>query len=387
MRFPESDGCHMIVGLNLLHANIEIGGVWDYIKGILTTLGEYDHRNEYICYCTPESECLVPLQSNFSKKIIGFSNKNRLKRILYENTMLAIQSKRDKIDCLHWFANTLGFFCSAPSVVSIYDVLIYESSTDFSLAKRAYLKYMLPRTVKSASVLAPMSQSTATSVARILGANPTSMVVIPPVISEAFKPASAESKMEFRTKYGLPREFWLYVAHFYPHKNHERLFQAYARLKSTGVNRWPLVLRGDRKGADDHIIKLLNENEIKDDVIWLPRLRDEEMPLLFSVASALVFTSMYEGGGMPVMEAMACGCPVTASRIPTNLEFSGDAALLFDPLDVESITDAMHQFAKNPKLREKHQQLGLERVQYLRPHNIYKLVNLAYQKARASLQG
>jgi glycosyltransferase involved in cell wall biosynthesis len=377
----------MKVGLNLLHANIDIGGVWEYIKGIMSTLSEYDHQNEYICYCTHESESLVPLQSNFSKKIIGFSGKNRLKRILYENTLLPIQLKKDKLDCLHWFANTLGFLCNIPSVVSIYDVLVYQNFTDFSLAKRTYLKHMLPRTVKLASVLAPMSQSTATALNKILGADPASMVVIPPVISEFFKPASESSQMGFLTKYGLPREFWLYVAHFYPHKNHERLFQAYARMKSNGVNNWPLVLRGDKNGADDFISKLLEENEIKDDVIWLPRLGDGEMPLLYSSASALVFPSTYEGGGMPVIEAMACGCPVAASRIPTNLEFSGDSALLFDPLDVQAIANAMCQFAIDGNLREKYRQLGLARVHYLRPKNIFRLIEFAYQKACASSQG
>ena len=85
----------MLVGLNLLHANIGIGGVWNYINGLMAALGEYDQDNVYICYCTAESECLVPQKPNFLKKKATFSGKNRLKRILYENTVLPIQAKKD----------------------------------------------------------------------------------------------------------------------------------------------------------------------------------------------------------------------------------------------------------------------------------------------------
>lgn len=285
----------MLVGLNLLHANIGIGGVWNYIKGLMVALGEYDQENEYICYCTVESESLVPQKPNFLKKKAKFSNKNRLKRIFYENSVLPILAKKDRLDCLHWFANTLGFFCPIPSVVTIYDIFIYEISKSFSIAHHVYLKTMLPRTVRLANVLAPMSQSTANAVARILKGDRARMVVIPPIVADEFRPASKELVCNFRAKYRLPDEFWLYVAHFYPHKNHARLFQAYAQMKTCVTKYWPLVLRGEKIGADDLIARLLDKNEITEDVIWLPRLSDGEMPLLFSSASALVFPSTNEG--------------------------------------------------------------------------------------------
>jgi glycosyltransferase involved in cell wall biosynthesis len=371
----------MLIGLNLLHANIGIGGGWNYIKGLVFALGEYDKENEYICYCTEDSESLVPHKPNFIKKKAKFSGKNRFKRILYENTILQIQAKNDRLDCMHWFANTLGFFCTNPSVVTIFDMLMYEIPQSFSAIHQVYSKAMLPRSVRSANVIAPISHSTAKAIARVLKGDRARMVIIPPMIADEFRPVSTKQVDIFRANYELPDKFWLYVSHFHPYKNHSRLFKAYAQLKACGMNHWPLVLRGEKNGADDLIARLLNEAGIKEDIIWLPRLNDGEMPILFSSASALIFPSTYEGAGIPVMEAMACGCPVAASRIPTNLEFAGDAALLFDPNRVEAITEAMLRFASDTGLRTKHKLLGLEKVKKLRPKSIAELTVTAYRKA------
>jgi len=97
----------------------------------------------------------------------------------------------------------------------------------------------------------------------------------------------------------------------------------------------------------------IHDAGLDDDVVVVPRLPDSDMPLLYSAATALVFASVFEGGGLPVMEALACGCPVVASSIPTTREFAGAAALMFDPLDEQSITAAMKEFESSPDVRQR----------------------------------
>jgi glycosyltransferase involved in cell wall biosynthesis len=370
----------MLIGLNLLHAHKGVGGVWNYIESLVKALGDYGHQHQFICYCTTESEPLVPEQPNFEVKKTAFSSTNRLLRILYENTVLPIHINRDNIDCLHWFANTLGFFCSPQSIVTIYDIMVYEKPDDYSTFHRIYLKNMIPRTVRLATMLAPMSNSTAEAISRRFNQYSTRQAIIPPIINNNFKEASQEKTELFKRKYDLPDKFWLYVAHFYPHKNHARLFKALAYLKAQCSKYWPLVLRGDKKDQENVIERYLAENHIMEDVIWLPRLNVAEMPLLYSSATALVFPSTFEGGGIPVMEAMACGCPVIASRIPTNIEFAGDAALLCDPLLVDSITSAMKRFTIDSELRASYKKRGLSAAAKLRPHMVAQTLLGAYEE-------
>jgi glycosyltransferase involved in cell wall biosynthesis len=147
--------------------------------------------------------------------------------------------------------------------------------------------------------------------------------------------------------------FWLYVAHFYQHKNHVSLLKACAYLKSSGFSPWPLVLRGDRKDASDIVIQTISALDLHESVILLPRLDLSEMPALYSAAAALVFPSFYEGGGLPICEAMACGCPVVAASIAAVQEYSGGLASYFDPGDVVSIARSMKCVQEDESLRRK----------------------------------
>ena len=370
----------MRIGLNLLHANEDVGGVWNYMRGMLSALGKHDTENKYFCYCSDESENLIPQNDNFLHRKVKIFGRNRIQRIFYENFLLPFRIKADKLDCLHWFANVIGIYCPVFSVVTIYDLLSLEQPNNFSVMHRLYYNYMFPRSVHKANVLAPMSKSTADNISRIFNTELSRIVVIPPVVDNKFKKSSPERVKLFRKKYKLPDKFWLYVAHFYPHKNHKRLLEAYIKNKQSGNNTWPLVLRGDEKEGNRQNIQLLVDTNILNDVIFLPRLDVNEMPTLYSSASAMVFPSFYEGGGIPVLEAMACGCPVTASRIPTNIEFAGNAALLFDPISVEGIAESMLKFENYPDIREKYCQRGINKVKLLRSRIIADLLVSSYKR-------
>jgi glycosyltransferase involved in cell wall biosynthesis len=201
-------------------------------------------------------------------------------------------------------------------------------------------------------MLLPMSQATADSLETVLNAPMNRMVVIPPVINSEFKQQSLDKIDSFLKKYSLPRLFWLYVAHYQPHKNHLRLLSAFHEMKTSGFKPWPLVLRGDNLQENESIQKLIKEYELSTDIYFLPKLTIGEMTSLYSSATALIFPSLYEGGGIPVIEAMACGCPVVSSDLPSILEFAGDVPYYLNPSDQGSIVEAMKKMQINDFLAE-----------------------------------
>jgi len=372
----------MRIGLNLLHAMPEIGGGWNYIARLVSALSEHGAPHSYVCFVTSESSSLVPDGSKFERVLVDIDPNSRFRRVLYENTFLQDTVKKYHLDLMHWFSQTQSLLNVAPGVVTFYDLHVFDNPLSFSKIKRFYLQTMMSYAAQHASLLLPMSNSTALALRSILNVDEERMSVIPAIVSPAFQQIHECETKEFRAKYKLPDIFWLFVAHFYQHKNHLRLLQAYHELKLNGFNPWPLVLRGDDHGSLNDVMEAVEHMSLEKDVIFLTRIDEGQMPCLYSAAGALVFPSLYEGGGMPVMEAMACGCPVIASDIPTTREFGGKAVLLFNPRDIQSIAAAMRVFQEDTHKRLQARQSGLNNVRDYSPESVIRKLVGAYNSVK-----
>jgi len=368
------------IGLNLLHAQPGIGGGWTYIEELLAALGKFDTANSYVAFVTSVSECLVPPAGNFKGVVVDIRAASRPWRIAYENTMLQALAQRRNLDLMHWFSATHAWFNSVPSAVTFYDMQAFLKLAPLPFAKRRYLQTAMRRAVSRSQRLLPISRSTAADMCGVLGASPERMTVIPSVVPSSFRVAVREPRAEFRRRHGLPDQYWLCVAHYYPHKNHHVLLRAYRRLRDTGAPTWPLVLRGDAAGAEREIEAAVSALGLRDSVLQLPRLPRSEMPGLYAAAAAFVFPSLYEGCGIPVLEAMSCGCPVAASDIAASREFAGSAALYFDPTDEASIAGAMREMQDSAALRQQLQEEGLKRAVLSRPEAVAPQLMQAYRR-------
>jgi glycosyltransferase involved in cell wall biosynthesis len=342
----------MRIGLNLLHARPEIGGGWNYIANVVGALRQLDRDFEFLAYCTHVSAEIVPDDSRFKVKIVEVGGPSQIARIGFEQCILPLLAYRDKVDCMHWFANNRSLLGIVPSVVTIHDFKFIDRPAEISFLKEWYLRKMARFSCERADVLVPISEATAKAAVRRFEIDQKRVFVVPNPIEDMLRPLLQEDVKGFRERFQLLSDFWLYVADPYPHKNHERLFAAYKQFRDTSRCPWPLVLRGNRKKGSETLDQASLDLGIADSVVWLPRLSSEDMVSLYSAATAMIFPSLYEGCGIPVLEAMACGCPVLASDIDTTREFAGDAAMTFDANDVGAIANAMSQFAANTKLRE-----------------------------------
>lgn len=175
-----------------------------------------------------------------------------------------------------------------------------------------------------------------------------------------FHPSTKFEQEEIKEKFDLPENFILYVGRLELKKNIPRLIEAY---KSLPENNWPLVLAGRWGNYGRQEIEKLLTPEYKDKIILLGYVSQKHYSQLLGAASLFVFPSKFEGFGIPILEAMACGTPVLCSNLPVLKEVAANAAMYFDPNDVTDLRNKLMQFMKNPELKILYKHQGLKRVQ------------------------
>ncbi len=373
----------MRIGLNLLHAQPAIGGGWNYISNLVAGLAEHAGDHEFVAYVTEASAGIVPSHPRFQQVRAPVHAASRIQRVLYENLRLPRLASRMGLDVLHWFSSTLSPLSRMPNAVTVYDLLALTPSSPWGMAKNAYLRSMIRSTVSSADILLPISQATAADLRARLNAAPDRMAVIPSVLPKQFAPVSAAVVARLKQKYALPDDFWLYVAHFWAHKNHQSLVEAYRRLSALdGDEGWPLVLRGDgRRDVREATRRQVREAGLEGKVLFLPRLDDTELAALYTGASALIFPSMHEGLGIPIIEAMACGCPVIASALPSVVESGQDAILTIDHPTVEALVGVMRRVQADAACRAELRRRGFEKARLFRSDSVVPRLFEAYAGA------
>lgn len=371
----------MRIGLNLLHAMPEIGGGWNYIRDIIRSLLAVNSDNHYVIFITDKSAPIILDEpENVTIVRAKFDSSNRIKRLIYENVILPVKVLKYNLDCMHWFCNYHAPVNFLPAIVTVYDLQPFKQLNKDPFLKRVMLKFMVKNAVKKARYLLPMSEATQSDLSSILKADLGKMVVIPPILNPAFNISDINDKMisAFRVKYRLPDKYWIYVAHYYPHKNHILLLHAYhALISSANAQPWSLVLRGDRLSESEEILSTLQRLNLTEQVTLLPRLDEGELSLLYAAAGAMVFPSSYEGGGIPVLEAMACGCPVISSNLPSILEYAGDSVLYFNQENCDEITSSMQLLQNDTILRDSLRLKGLtQAVRYTSDYIVPKLLDV-----------
>lgn len=197
-----------------------------------------------------------------------------------------------------------------------------------------------------------------------------------------FKPAdNADELLSFRQRWKLPYTYLLYPANTWPHKNHPRLIQALAILRDRYRLDCPVVLTGSRKWGEPELAEAIQKHGLGDRVIRLGFVPEIELARCYQAAAALVFPSLHEGFGLPILEAMACGCPVACSRTTSVGEVAGSAAETFDPEDPEAIAAAAARIIEDSARRAALVQAGLSRASEFTWQQTAQATNRSYRRA------
>ena len=282
-----------------------------------------------------------------------------------------------KYDIYHIVTQTLGRFAMFvhPSIITVHDIsplrsrltepTMYGNSTILPYGNRlvsAAFHTFVRESIKSAryadAIITP-SHFTKRELTSLLKINPQKIYVIPNGLKhELFKP---RDKIMARRRFGLPLEkkIVLHIGAENPRKNIPTLIKAFYKLRKKANYKTILVRVGETRKSTQRLIAAYN---LEDSVLQFGLISEHELPYIYNAADILVFPSIYEGFGLPPIEAMASGCPVIAGNGTSLPEVVGDAGILCDPLDVDALADEMEKLLENEELRRSLCQKGLRRV-------------------------
>lgn len=376
------------IGVNARYAQRQKTGIEYFISNQLESLSRLDEKNRYSLFCLSHASLPgLTVGKNFSFISSGFQTEYRLLRIFWEQVLLGVLLWWRGVDLYHGTSFVLPWVKPCPFVVTVYDLSHYKFPGWYTLANRLYLNLLLRGSVNHADVVLTISNSTKQDLINLFNIEEKKIHVAYPGVDERFFVRATPDKLTtLRKRYALPDKFFLFVSTISPRKNVGRVIRAIEQIKDRGVV-VPLVLVGRKGWMYEQVFRLIKERKLDTMVSVLDYVPDEDIPVLYQMAEALVFPSLYEGFGMPVLEAMASRCPVITSTTSSLPEAAGDAALLVDPESVEEIAKACERLMKDEELREQMKIKGVIHARNFTWERTAKETLRAYELALRVLDG
>jgi glycosyltransferase involved in cell wall biosynthesis len=295
-------------------------------------------------------------------RVTTLPTRNPAIRILWEQLVQPLQVQRDGIDLLHSLAFVQPVALRCAGVVTIYDLSFFLFPQRFPPWRRTYLRWGTSLSARRARRVIAISSSTKHDIVRLLGVPESRVDVVACGVDEDFRPIESKEQLDaLRRKRHLPPRMLLFVGTLEPRKNLTTLLRSYALLRRR-FDPPPLVVGGPRGWHHEEVFSLAEELGLHEQVLFPGYIPREELPLWYSAASLFVYPSLYEGFGLPPLEAMACGSPVVVSNTSALPEVVGDAGLLVEPTDAEEMAGAMHRILTDSDLRDTLRAKGLERA-------------------------
>jgi glycosyltransferase involved in cell wall biosynthesis len=248
-----------------------------------------------------------------------------------------------------------------PTVLTVHDLIFRQTPEHHKPLNRWYLNWTMPLYCRRADHIIAVSETTRHDLISAYHLPPEKISVIHEAADLRFRPQPSEIEAHVRTVYGLPEHYLLYVGTLEPRKNLERLLAAWAPLYQAGECP-PLVMVGKRGWLSEGFFAALEASPARKGVLLTGYVPDSDLPALYSAAMAFVWPSVYEGFGLPPLEAMACGSPVVSSRASSMPEVVGDAALLFDPQNIDALRECLRTVVRDEALRRDLSARGLVRA-------------------------
>ncbi|MDI3534966.1 MAG: hypothetical protein PWQ82_1331 [Thermosediminibacterales bacterium] len=342
----------MKVGLNGLIIDKKKAGIGNYAYNLIQNIlkvGNHDYT--------------VFFQEHLKEDFKGVSRKNyngTYQRILDEQFCLLKEFR--KFDLLHFMDYSSPLIdIKVPYIVTIHDLSFYRFPKCFTFGRRMIKKIIGPVSIKRAVKIIADSENTRKDIVDLFSADEQKVVVVYPGRSGFVRVTDTQKIQSVKEKYGIKGDYILFVGTLEPRKNIERLLLAYRILLNKNVKE-NLVIVGRTGWLYERIFKTARDLGIEDRVCFTGFVEDEDMPAIYSGAKVFVYPSLYEGFGLPPLEAMECRVPVVVSDRSSLPEVVGSSGMYVDPYDENSIAEGIHKLLIDEELRNNLSVAGLERA-------------------------
>ena len=356
-------------------------GIGTYVRNVVRHLAQIDRETTYLLFCNPaDASALRDLAENFVPVVdssAGYS--------LREHVSLPLKLRSLGAELLHSPHYVRPLFCTIPSVVTIHDCihLLFPQYLPNRMAFR-YARFVMGSAIRNSSIVFTVSEASRADILRFYpSTDPAKVHVVPNAIDAELLVDPGEAERDrVRERYQIRGRFVLFAGNVKPHKNLERLIRAFARVRcQEGNEDLRLVLIGDDVSRYASLRRTADEAGVRQEVRFFGFVPHETLAALYRMATVFAFPSLYEGFGLPPLEAMACGTPVVTSRISSLPEVVGDGALLVDPYNEDDIAQGIARLLDDQDLRARLIERGLERAASYSWARSVRQIHAGYLKA------
>lgn len=369
----------MRIGILYTSALRQRAGIGRYTRGLVNALARLNTPHQYTLVISRDSppEKIPPLPANFTVKQLPLPEK--WLTILWHrlNLPLAIDRWAGPFDLFHAPDFVLPPLHRTPGLLTVHDLSFLKHPQGAVPKLRRWLMRVVPQGVSRARHILADSCSTRADLADWLNVPADKITVIGAGVESRFQPITdAQKQAAVRTKYQLPPEFVLALGTLEPRKNFTGVIEAFNEIQA-GIPDLHLVIAGGKGWLYESIFEAAANSPARDKIHFIGFVADEDLPTLYSLAHIFAYPSFYEGFGIPVLEAMACGTPVVTANNSSLPEVAGQAALLANADNTAELGAAIRRLATRPDLHRQYRQLGLSRAaQFTWEEAAHKLVTV-----------
>jgi glycosyltransferase involved in cell wall biosynthesis len=372
----------MRICVNASPAVHHIAGLGRYTYELLAALMTVDPDNEYVAFYNRPTEAQVdPPLDSLPHLTTNLGTKPwRMSALLAHFARVPQDRLFPDADVFHATDHLLPRLSRVKSVLTVHDLIFQFYPETHKPLNRWFLTLMMPRFLQAADSVIAVSKSTKKDAMDFYGLDEERIEVIYEGVHARFRPAPSDAISVVLRKYGLVGGFILSVGTIEPRKNLTSLLEAYHVLKNQGTPR-RLVIVGKKGWLYADFFRRLSELGLEDEVIFPGFVPDDDLPALYSAADLFVFPSLYEGFGLPVLEAMACGVPVITSNTSSLPEVAGEAALLIAPRDIGGLVKAIQLTLADEQTRTEMRDQGVQQAAKFSWEKAARETLLVYSKA------